>query len=103
MALQAPGFEQLLSAALVYLALAFRKFEKTLINKTKTPPEVVIKMENKPEAWRGSIIYRKNRVNITNVEIESDDENELIVNFTLNRKDKLKGIKEELKHCLVLL
>lgn len=91
----------IITAALVYLALAFlRKFEKTLINKTKTPPEVVIKMENKPGKLGEVASYiGKTGVNITNVEIESDDENELIVNFTLNlpKGQTKEGIKEELK------
>ncbi|NLY17774.1 MAG: MgtC/SapB family protein [Clostridiaceae bacterium] len=75
-----------IAAAIVFLTLVFlRKFENILIRKSKTTPEIMIRMDNKPGKLGEVASYiGKSGANITNVEIETDDEDKLIVNFTLN-------------------
>lgn len=84
----------IITAAIVFLTLALlRKFENVLVRKSKSPSEIIIRIDNKPGKLGEVASYiGKSGVNISNVDIEADDEDKLIVNFTLNLP---KGLKKE--------
>ncbi len=74
-----------MAAGIVYLTLVLlRKFEKVLANKTNIYPEITVKLENKPGKL-GEVASHigKTGANITNVDIEEDEETYLLVHFTL--------------------
>lgn len=89
-----------ISAAIVYLTLVLlRKFEKVLADKT-IYPEFTVKLENRPGKL-GEVASHIGKIgaNITNVDIEEDEETWLIVHFTLklpkgmHRNDMLVHLK----------
>ncbi|MDD4297054.1 MAG: MgtC/SapB family protein [Ruminiclostridium sp.] len=84
----------IITAAIVFLTLALlRKFENVLVRKSKSSSEIIIRIDNKPGKLGEVASYiGKSGVNIANVDIEADDEDKLIVNFTLNLP---KGLKKE--------
>jgi len=81
-----------ITAAIVFLTLMFlRKFENVLNRKSIATDEIIIKMDNKPgKIGEVASCIGRAGVNITNVEIESDEEDIITVNFTLNLPKGLK-------------
>lgn len=81
-----------ITAAIVFLTLVFlRKFENVLNRKSNATDEVAIRMDNKPgKIGEVASCIGRSGVNITNVEIEADEDDKIVVNFTLNLP---KGIK----------
>ena len=78
----------------MFLTLVFlRKFENVLIRKSHSSPEVTIQIDNKPgKLGEVASSIGKSGINIINVDIESDEEDKLIINFTLNLP---KGLTKE--------
>jgi putative Mg2+ transporter-C (MgtC) family protein len=75
----------ILTAAIVTITLVLlSKFEKVLAGKDNINPEITVKLDNKPGKL-GEVASHigKSGANITNVEIEEDDESYLLVRFAL--------------------
>lgn len=90
-----------MAAGIVYLTLVLlRKVEKALANKTNIYPEITVKLENKPGKL-GEVASHIGKIgaNITNVDIEEDEETCLLVHFTLklpkgvNRNEMIVHLK----------
>lgn len=74
-----------LTAAIVTITLVLlSKFENVLAGKNSINPEITVKLDNKPGKL-GEVASHigKSGANITNVDIEEDDESLLLVRFTL--------------------
>lgn len=75
----------ILTAAIVTITLILlSKFEKVLAGKDNINPEITVKLDNKPGKL-GEVASHigKSGANITNVDIEEDDESFLLVHFSL--------------------
>jgi len=90
-----------LTAAIVTITLVvLSKFEKVLAGKDNIYPELTVKLDNKPgKLGEVASCIGKTGANITNVEIEEDDESYLLVHFRLklpkglNRHDVIIQLK----------
>lgn len=84
----------IMTAAIVFITLVLlSKLEKVLSGKHNLNPEIIVRLENKP-GMLGEVASHigASGANITNVGIEEDEENSLIVHFSLKLpKDLSRG------------
>jgi putative Mg2+ transporter-C (MgtC) family protein len=75
----------IIAAAIVFVALIFlAKLEKVMMNRNEVFPEISLKIENKPgKLGEVASFIGKTGANITNVELEHDEETTMVVHFFL--------------------
>ncbi len=91
----------IIAAVIVFITLfLLSKLENNMAEKAKNNPEVLIRLENKPGKLGEVASYiGKSGANITNVNIEDDEEAFLLVRFTLrlpkgeNKEDLVNHLK----------